>query len=736
MDLQEWKEKVEGCADVYRTLFDGYEAVIPERGLLAGFHAPAPAAGKPAKRNPDLWKVFDVDNMHYPMGDAYLKYGIGGILRMTEDPAGGADAGNEAGECARRAVRQETPAETEESIYRRGIHEVYLAVRDFIGRHAQAAERLLREAEETRTAEGTASGDLEREGAGKKGANPEEPGDRADECARLSRIAHTCRKLMTDPPEGFQEALQLFWFLYILRSPFGGCIGRLDQKLYPFCRADLERGTWNREEALESIVLFYENLNRMSRGDTLRNLMLSGQNEKGEDETNELTWLFLEAYERTPDAEPHLNVRLHARSPEQLRERCVRMLASGKGQPTVYFDENLLPAMEAAGIPREAACGYANDGCTETVYDGCSGIVFWQHEMVKTVELTMFNGRENPSVHPVRMKKNRKNAPEFEAKTGLTMGFCSGELSEMRTFDDFLSAFYAQLHFQIERWLARIGERIREDETVSLTSPLVGGTFEKCLLTGRDPLRGGGFEVENYQLLSGTVTTAADCLRAVEYGVFERGYCSLTQLRDAMAVNFEGWEPLRQRLLHAPKYGNGDMRTDELAAQISERFLDQVNAWRSESGKRVRPGLYNIDFKIFANVTGATPDGRRFRDPIGEHCCPTPGAAVCGPTAIVESASRLPMAKGYASSVLHLSLDGSAFVMGADRERIIRTLMEASRAAGIPVWNLTLYDRQELRDAQREPEKHQDLIVRVWGFNARFVELDEELQEHIIARIS
>lgn len=712
MDLQEWKEKVEGCADVYRALFAGYEAVIPESGLLAGFHAPAPAhtrasgTKKRAKRNPDLWKVFDVDNMHYPLGDAYLKYGIGGILRMTEGPAGEPEAEAADRAYAGRTGGEPAPEETESAVYRRGVHTVYLAVQDFIGRHAQEAERLRREA----------AGDAER--------------------IRLSRIARTCRKLTAEPPETFLEALQLFWFLYLLRSPFGGCIGRLDQKLYPFCRREMEQGSWNREEALAAVIQFYEALNRMSRGDTLRNLMLSGQNEKGEDETNELTWLFLEAYERSPDAEPHLNVRLHAHSPERLLERCVRMLAYGKGQPTLYFDENLLPAMEAAGIPKETACGYANDGCTETVYDGKSGIVFWQHEMVKTVELTMFNGRENPFIYPVRMKKNRKDAPEFTAKTGLTLGFRSGELSEMHTFADFLAAFYAQLRFQIERWLAQIEARIRADETVSLTSPLVGGTFEKCLLTGKDPLRGGGFETENYQLLSGTVTTAADCLRAVEYGVFEKRFCTLTQLRDAMAADFAGQEPLRQRLLHAPKYGNGDARTDELAAQIAGRFLEQVNAFRSESGKRVRPGLYNIDFKIFANVTGATPDGRRFRDPIGEHCCPTPGAAACGPTAIVESASRLPMAKGYASSVLHLSLDGGAFVMGADRERIIRSLLEASRAAGIPVWNLTLYDRQELRDAQQEPEKHRDLIVRVWGFNARFVELDEELQEHIIARIS
>ena len=148
------------------------------------------------------------------------------------------------------------------------------------------------------------------------------------------------------------------------------------------------------------------------------------------------------------------------------------------------------------------------------------------------------------------------------------------------------------------------------------------------------------------------------------------------------------------------------------------------------------PGLYNIDFKIFANVTGATPDGRRFRDAIAEHCSPTPGAAKKGPTAILNSASTLPMKEGFASSVLHLTLDKNGYSMGADRIKIIDTLLRASEKKKIPVLSLTMYDKAELLDAQLHPEKHQDLIVRVWGFQARFTELDKELQDHIINRIS
>ena len=118
-------------------------------------------------------------------------------------------------------------------------------------------------------------------------------------------------------------------------------------------------GTWNGQEAEKEIRQFYEKLNRMGTGDTLRNLMLSGQDEKGRDQTNALTWLFLKAYGETKDGEPHLNVRIHENTPGKLKKECIRLLARGNGQPTLYFDENIIPAMENSGVPRYDACRYA-----------------------------------------------------------------------------------------------------------------------------------------------------------------------------------------------------------------------------------------------------------------------------------------------------------------------------------------------------------------------------------------
>lgn len=693
-------KKIRQSSEVFDKLANSYEVWVPKSGWLAG------------RRNRDkndskrkyladwtmLSFVFEIDNCHYPMADSYLQYGIDGVIRIAAETL----------ETLQNNLQSELQDQTQLDIaYLESLLHVWKCFRQFVADHmVLALECAKQETSDTK----------------KK---------------RYEKIAKICQNLTINKPNTFCEALQLFWFAYLFRSPFGaGCIGRLDQLLYPFYKHDCEMGIWDQQEAEKMLEEMFTRMNEINTGDTLRNLMLSGQDAKGNDQTNEITYLILEVYEHTGGAEPHLNVRFHEKTPKKLRDNCIKMLSSGSGQPTIYFDEAVLPAMEKAGICHEDACQYANDGCTETVIAGKSAIVFWQYEMVKTVELTLFGGNENPCVKPVSMKKNSIHGVEFIPKTNLLLGIKSKKPQELTTFSEFLSAFFEQMDHQLDNYFLIIKQKMEEDQTVSVTNPFTAGTFEKCLRTGKDPLRGGGFDITNYQLLSGSIGTAADCLYAIQSAVYEKKLVTMEELIKALSVDFEGYEVLRQQLLHLPKYGNDKKEVDALAKQIADHFLARVNAFRGPEDTLLYPGLYNIDFKIFANVTGATPDGRRFRDAIAEHCSPTPGAAKKGPTAILNSASALPMKEGFASSVLHLTLDKNGYSMGADRIKIIDTLLRASEKKKIPVLSLTMYDKAELLDAQLHPEKHQDLIVRVWGFQARFTELDKELQDHIINRIS
>ena len=693
-------KKIRQISEVFDKLANSYEVWVPESGWLAGRRNRDKNDSK--RKNLTDWSILsfllEIDNCHYPMADSYLQYGIDGVIRIAAETL----------ETLKNNLQSELQDQTQLDIaYLESLLHVWKRFRQFVADHmVLALECAKQETSDTK----------------KK---------------RYEKIAKICQNLTINKPNTFCEALQLFWFTYLFRSPFGaGCIGRLDQLLYPFYKHDCEMGIWDQQEAEKMLEEMFTRMNEINTGDTLRNLMLSGQDAKGNDQTNEITYLILVAYENTGGSEPHLNVRFHEKTPKKLRDNCINMLSSGSGQPTIYFDEAVLHAMEKAGICHEDACQYANDGCTETVIAGKSAIVFWQYEMVKTVELTLFGGNENPCVKPVSMKKNSIHGVDFVPKTNLLIGIESKKTQELTTFSEFLSAFFEQMDHQLDHYFLMIKQKMQEDQTVSITSPFTAGTFEKCLRTGKDPLRGGGFDITNYQLLSGSIGTAADCLYAIQSVVYEKKLVTMEELIKALSVDFEGYEVLRQQLLHLPKYGNDKKEVDALAKQIADHFLARVNAFRGPENTLLYPGLYNIDFKIFANVTGATPDGRRFRDAIAEHCSPTPGAAKKGPTAILNSASTLPMKEGFASSVLHLTLDKNGYSMGADRIKIIDTLLHASEKKKIPVLSLTMYDKAELLDAQLHPEKHQDLIVRVWGFQARFTELDKELQDHIINRIS
>ena len=693
-------KKIRQSSEVFDKLANSYEVWVPESGWLAGRRNRDKNDSK--RKNLTDWSILsfllEIDNCHYPMADSYLQYGIDGVIRIAAETL----------ETLKNNLQSELQDQTQLDIaYLESLLHVWKRFRQFVADHmVLALECAKQETSDTK----------------KK---------------RYEKIAKICQNLTINKPNTFCEALQLFWFTYLFRSPFGaGCIGRLDQLLYPFYKHDCEMGIWDQQEAEKMLEEMFARMNEINTGDTLRNLMLSGQDAKGNDQTNEITYLILVAYENTGGSEPHLNVRFHEKTQKKLRDNCIKMLSSGSGQPTIYFDEAILPAMEKAGICHEDACQYANDGCTETVIAGKSAIVFWQYEMVKTVELTLFGGNENPCVKPVSMKKNSIHGVDFVPKTNLLIGIESKKTQELTTFSEFLSAFFEQMDHQLDHYFLMIKQKMQEDQTVSITSPFTAGTFEKCLRTGKDPLRGGGFDITNYQLLSGSIGTAADCLYAIQSAVYEKKLVTMEELIKALSVDFEGYEVLRQQLLHLPKYGNDKKEVDALAKQIADHFLARVNAFRGPEDTLLYPGLYNIDFKIFANVTGATPDGRRFRDAIAEHCSPTPGAAKNGPTAILNSASTLPMKEGFASSVLHLTLDKNGYSMGADRIKIIDTLLRASEKKKIPVLSLTMYDKAELLDAQLHPEKHLDLIVRVWGFQARFTELDKELQDHIINRIS
>ena len=654
------------------------EVVIPESGILAGPTYPVRAMIEAGFLRSDScgW-----DNAHFPLNYGLLMHeGIPGIIKRASRPKEGLSQAQQA--------------------YRALIAESWREIGEYILRHAELAESLA----------------------------AKDPKD----AARLLRIARNCRAIATRAPERFEEGIQLFWFIWRLRSTYTSCIGRMDVHLRELYERDVPAHT-SREEALDLLCELWERLNDVYMGDTLMNVMLGGVDKAGNDVSNDLSLLIMEATMRVAKSEPHINVRIHPGSDPKFLETASRLIAKGQGQGVLYYDENIIPALVARGIPLEMARLYANDGCTEITFDSHSAIWFWQMESVKTLELALFRGRENPSTPfaPYHKWAHFQRPGVFHTK--LTLGHDSGDFAKMTTFEEVYAAFLDQYGFQIDCFMEKLSQQVRENEETSanITTPIAAGLNERALDTGVDPIR-GGWEVKNYQLLSGSIPTLADALYAIREGVFSQKLCTMAELIHALSVNFEGYEPLRRALKKLPKFGNDLDCVDNLAAELADFFCQRVEDYPVPHGIKALPGIYNIDFNMFSGSVGATPDGRKGGDLICEHYSPTPGNAKNGPTAVIRSAAKANLRRGCASSPLYLALPSG---MGAVNAEMIRRMMVSCGSVGLPIVSISIYDRRVLEDALVHPERHEDLVVRVWGFNARFIDLDDGLKKHVMSRI-
>lgn len=654
------------------------EIHIPKEGILAG---PVYPLRPMIEEGYIRQSMFGWDNSHFPLNyGLLLREGIPGIIKRAR--------------AGRDGLTQSRQA------YRDLIAQSWEEISQYVMKHALKAEQLSRE-------------------------HPEDS-------ERLMRIADNCRALTLDAPATFEQGVQLFWFIWRLRSMYTSSIGRMDIHFRELYEREVPART-SREEAMEILCELWELLNATYSGDTLMNVMLGGVDEQGSDVSSDLSKLLMEVTMRVAKSEPHINVRIHPNSDPGFIATAAKLIAMGQGQGVLYYDENIIPSLVKRGIPLEMARTYANDGCTEITFDSHSAIWFWQMESVKTLELALFRGAENPSTPFRPYSKWAHFQKPGIYRTRLTLGHDSGDFTKMQSFDEVYAAFLDQYGYQIDRYMDQMAQQIRENEETekNITSPIAAGLNENALDSGVDPIR-GGWEVKNYQLLSGSIPTLADCLHAIREGVFNRKLCTMEELVHALSVDFEGCEKLRLALKRLPKFGNDEDEVDLLAADLAAFFCERVEAYPAPCGIKPLPGIYNIDFNMFSGSVGATPDGRRGGDLICEHYSPTPGNAKNGPTAVIQSAAKADLKRGCASSPLYLALPRG---MGSVDTAMIGRMMEKCGELGLPIVSISIYDKSVLEDALVHPEKHEDLVVRVWGFNARFIDLDDGLKHHVMSRV-
>ncbi len=537
----------------------------------------------------------------------------------------------------------------------------------------------------------------------------------AEEAARLQLIADTCARVPRHGARTLHEAVQALWMAHVLTCGEDGInansIGRLDQILQPYYQADLQAGRTTRQAAL---ALMEELHCKLYLEYEVQATTLSGLDAEGNDATNEMTYVILESL-RNVDFVRDVSVRLHRRSPQRLIELAAEMIAPGGGVPFLFNDDCFVPALAGHGISLADARNYAPIGCIELTVPGRANphaVSGWLNA-AKCLELALYNG--------------------VDPRTGQQVGPATGELAAMKDYEQFRRAFVAQMdHFTREMvYHCNRGELMQRERG---PLPCWSVMTDDCIARGRDITDGGA--VYNYHSIAflGTANVA-DSLIAVRHLVFEQGQIAPAELLAAMKANFEGYEPLRQRLLNgAPKYGNGVAEVDEIAAWLANYFIDQLDRYRSPLGGRYVAHLFSFLCNVhFGKVMGATPDGRRAGEPIAYSLSAQQGRDVRGVTAALNTLARLPhdRAAGATAAIIDLTpklVEGSAGV-----ERLVHLIRSAINM-GVGQLQFNVVTAERLKQAQQDPESFGNFPVRVAGYSQLFKLLAPELQDLVISR--
>lgn len=573
--------------------------------------------------------------------------------------------------------------------------------------------------------------------AGRYATEAERLADQADpqRAAELREVARICAKVPWEAAGTFHEALQSLWLTHMLVQVSesypgaGTSFGRFDQYMLPFYEADRDAGRITPDAARELLRCFwikpnyaYDYQGRVGRNQGINSsfgqlMTLSGLGADGEDLTNGLTYMCLDVIEEMNMLEPKRNIRLHEGSPDKLLRRICELLSKAQGAPFLLnFDETSMRALRRQGVPESELWNYAPVGCLENTRQGDdrSGTVDVNLNLSKPIELTLFRGCDlatGEQIGPATADpRTMKSWEEFETAFRRQLSACLGRLIELNNEADSIRALY---------------------EPTPYLSTLVGG----CIKNRTDITAGGARY--NFITVEGlALGTAADSLLAVKHLVFDKRRIAMTELIEAIENDFEGHEALRQMLINkAPKYGNDLPEADRMARDLTHWWAEEVAQHVTPlTNKRYRAGYLSWNYGIaYAPLVSATPDGRKRGTHLSNGVGAVPGADREGPTAAARSVGNLELDVIPSGSSHTMSLSPSLVRDSEHLEKLAGFLRGYCRSGGSAL-QLNIVDAQTLREAQASPEDHSNLLIRITGYNAYFVNLGREMQDEIIAR--
>jgi pyruvate formate-lyase/glycerol dehydratase family glycyl radical enzyme len=606
----------------------------------------------------------------------------------------------------------------------------------------------------------------------------------AEECLdarrqeELVEIANVCEEVPENGAKNFYEACQSFWFIHAIINieSNGHSISptRFDQYMYPYFEMDKSISLEQAQELIDCVWIKLNDINKVrdqvSTGafggyPMFQNLIVGGQTDDGLDATNALSYMCMAATAHVKLSQPSFSVRVWSKTPDEFLLKACELSRLGLGMPAFYNDEVIIPALTNRGLTLRDARGYGMIGCVEPQRpgktEGWHDAAFFN--LAKVLDITLHNGLCD----------------------GIQLGPKTGELTSFKNIDDILAAYRKQMAYFVYH-LASADNCVDIAHAERAPLPLLSSLVDDCICVGKSLQEGGAHY--NFTGPQGVgVANVGDSFMAIKQLVFKDHKITLAQLKEALDSNFGSgnttqtaassnedpsydmvmevvkkilsqhkhidmaavkesvsamelpvsgdMESLRQMLIHsAPKFGNDIDEVDMLAREGALVYCREVEKYTNPRGGQFQAGLYPASINVLMGThVGATPDGRKSKEPLADGVSPVRGADSSGPTAATNSVAKLDHFIASNGTLLNQKFHPSAVQGESGLKNLAALVRSYFDQKGMHV-QFNIIDKDTLLAAQKNPDQYRDLVIRVAGYSAQFISLDKAIQDDIILR--
>lgn len=543
-------------------------------------------------------------------------------------------------------------------------------------------------------------------------------------------IAANCHRVPRYPARNFYEALQSLYLyqicIFMEQNAASYNPGRMDQYLYPYYKADLEQGTLTEEKAQELLdclwvkfsepCLFQDAVTaEFAAGYPMfQNVCVGGVTTQGQDAVNPLSYLILQATMDVQLYQPSLSVRYSlAKNPNQFLRKIVELIRLGTGFPAFHNDDIGIRMLMNKGIPLREAFDWNPCGCVETNLEGRLRhyTALADINLGGMIEFVMTNG------------VNRKSGRKVSAQTGDPLSFA--------TYDEFKEAVKKQLRYAIRAVVK--GSHVIDNVCMDRVVPALSLSFRECIEKCMDYAWGGAkYNTGNGIIMIG-VADLINSMAAVKYLVYDTKRLPMEELVHALDVDFEGYDVVKKLCEDAPKYGNDDALTNQIAGEMFTFIADEIESYHSKFGT-MTPGILPVSGNTpFGLEVGALPSGRKAWKPLADGVSPNGGTDVNGPGAVLKSVSHLPHDRFVQGTLLNMKIEPE-MLNSENGIMQMMALLKSMCSLGVFHVQFNVINRETLLAAQKHPEDYRGLLIRVAGYTAYFTELGKDVQDEIIAR--